>query len=164
MRRRAAREAGRRARHGGPRRRPGPAWAGLGRLRAGPVHDGAVPTEGGGSRRPGLRLGRRGAAACFALTGAASLWRAAGSGPAGSGVLLPNATGMEPLAACGVGRSERARGASSFAWLHSHGLFIEWMAASNLLVLVGRRLLFLESFLPFAQLRSYLLSLCAVFR
>ena len=60
---------------------------------------------------------------------------------------------------------ERARGTSSFAWLHSLVVFIEWMAASNVLVTVGRKLLLLEIFLPFAlsaQLRFYLLSLYAV--
>ena len=44
-------------------------------------------------------------------------------------------------------------------------IFIEWMAASNVLVLVDRQLLLLESFLPLlpsAQLRLYLVSLYAV--
>ena len=48
--------------------------------------------------------------------------------------------------------SERARGASSFAGLHGLVVFIEGMAASNVLqvVLVGRQLLLLERFLPLA--------------
>ena len=51
-------------------------------------------------------------------------------------------------------------GASSFAWLHSHVIFIEWMAASNVLGLVGLQLFRLKvSFLlPSAQLRFHLLS------
>ena len=52
---------------------------------------------------------------------------------------------------------------SSFAWLHSPVIIIERMAASNVLVLVGRLLLLLESFLcplcnfPFICYRSTLL-------
>ena len=57
---------------------------------------------------------------------------------------------------------ERARGTSSFAWLHSLVIFIEWMAASNVLVFVGRQLLLLESFLPFALCATSLLSVIAL--
>ena len=51
-------------------------------------------------------------------------------------------------------------GPSSFAWLHSHVIFIEWMAASNVLGLVGLQLFRLKvSFLlPSVQLRFHLLS------
>ena len=42
---------------------------------------------------------------------------------------------------------ERARGASSFAWLHSLVIFIEWMDASNVLVFVGRQYYWKVSFL-----------------
>ena len=53
---------------------------------------------------------------------------------------------------------ERARGASSLPWLHSLVIFIEWMAASKVPVFVGRQLLLLKSFLPFALCATLLLS------
>ena len=52
----------------------------------------------------------------------------------------------------------------SSAWLHSLVIFIEWMAASNVLVLVGRPLFLLESFLPFALCATSLLSTVALRR
>ena len=52
---------------------------------------------------------------------------------------------------------ERARGASSFAWLYSLVIFIEWMAALNVLMLVRRQLFLLERFLLFCPLCNFTL-------
>ena len=54
---------------------------------------------------------------------------------------------------------EKARAASSFAWHHSDVIFIEWMAASNVLVWLGRQLFLLEKFLLLALYAASLLSM-----
>ena len=60
----------------------------------------------------------------------------------------------------------RARGTRSFTWLHSLVIFIEWMTASNVLVIVENNCSCwnwnLESYFPFALCATSLLSMVAL--
>ena len=78
------------------------------------------------------------------------------------GILFQSSHGNKAAANFRLKVWERARGSSSFAWLHSFVIFMEWMAVLNVLVLVGRQLLFLERFLLFALCTSMALSFIAL--
>ena len=56
----------------------------------------------------------------------------------------------------------KSKGRKLFRLAYSLVIFIEWMAASNVLVFVGRQLLLLESFLPFALCSTSLISVKAL--
>ena len=72
------------------------------------------------------------------------------------GILFPGSHGNKAAANLSLKMWERGRGSSSFAWLQSLVIFIEWI------FFLGRQLLFLERFLLLALCTNLALSFIAL--